>query len=53
LSGSRGNHLTAREWAARTPGGACLPLEQAARGYEIFQNKEDSAIKVVLQPGSV
>ena len=27
-----------------------LPLEQAPHGYEIFQTKEDGAIKVVLQP---
>jgi threonine dehydrogenase-like Zn-dependent dehydrogenase len=27
-----------------------LPLDQAPRGYEIFQEKEDLAIKVVLQP---
>jgi threonine dehydrogenase-like Zn-dependent dehydrogenase len=27
-----------------------LPLEQAPRGYELFQRKEDGAIKVVLQP---
>ena len=27
-----------------------LPLEDAPRGYEIFQKKEDRAIKVVLQP---
>ena len=27
-----------------------LPLDQAPRGYEIFQKKEDRAIKVVLQP---
>ena len=27
-----------------------LPLEQAPHGYEIFQKKEDRAIKVVLQP---
>jgi threonine dehydrogenase-like Zn-dependent dehydrogenase len=27
-----------------------LPLEQAPRGYEIFQKKADGAIKVVLQP---
>jgi threonine dehydrogenase-like Zn-dependent dehydrogenase len=27
-----------------------LPLEQAPHGYEIFQKKEDGAIKVVLQP---
>ncbi|WP_026361342.1 zinc-dependent alcohol dehydrogenase [Amycolatopsis nigrescens] len=27
-----------------------LPLEQAAHGYEIFQQKRDGAIKVLLQP---
>jgi len=27
-----------------------LPLENAPHGYEIFQKKEDGAIKVVLQP---
>jgi threonine dehydrogenase-like Zn-dependent dehydrogenase len=27
-----------------------LPLEDAPRGYEIFQKKEDGAIKVILQP---
>lgn len=27
-----------------------LPLDQAARGYEIFQKKLDGAIKVVLRP---
>jgi threonine dehydrogenase-like Zn-dependent dehydrogenase len=27
-----------------------LPLEEAPRGYEIFQKKEDNAIKVVLKP---
>jgi threonine dehydrogenase-like Zn-dependent dehydrogenase len=27
-----------------------LPLEEAPRGYEIFQKKADGAIKVVLQP---
>jgi threonine dehydrogenase-like Zn-dependent dehydrogenase len=27
-----------------------LPLEQAPHGYEIFQKKEDGAIKVVLHP---
>ena len=26
------------------------PLEQAPHGYEIFQRKEDNAIKVVLRP---
>lgn len=26
-----------------------LPLEEAARGYQIFENKEDECIKVVLQ----
>jgi threonine dehydrogenase-like Zn-dependent dehydrogenase len=27
-----------------------LPLEDAPHGYEIFQKKQDGAIKVVLQP---
>lgn len=27
-----------------------LPLEQAPHGYEIFKNKKDNCIKVVLQP---
>ena len=27
-----------------------LPLEEAPHGYEIFQKKEDNAIKVLLQP---
>jgi threonine dehydrogenase-like Zn-dependent dehydrogenase len=27
-----------------------LPLEEAPRGYEIFQKKEDDAINVVLKP---
>jgi threonine dehydrogenase-like Zn-dependent dehydrogenase len=27
-----------------------LPLDQAPHGYEIFQQKQDGAIKVVLQP---
>ena len=27
-----------------------LPIDEAPRGYEIFQKKEDGAIKVVLQP---
>ncbi len=27
-----------------------LPLDQAAHGYKIFNNKEDDCIKVVLQP---
>ena len=27
-----------------------LPLAEAPRGYEIFQKKEDRAIKVMLQP---
>jgi threonine dehydrogenase-like Zn-dependent dehydrogenase len=28
-----------------------LPIEQAPHGYEIFQQKRDGAIKVVLKPG--
>ncbi|HLL87065.1 MAG TPA: hypothetical protein VK387_07115, partial [Thermoleophilaceae bacterium] len=27
-----------------------LPLDDASHGYEIFQKKEDGAIKVVLEP---
>jgi threonine dehydrogenase-like Zn-dependent dehydrogenase len=27
-----------------------LPLEQAPHGYEIFKEKDDGAIKIVLQP---
>ena len=27
-----------------------LPLEQAPHGYEIFQKKQDGAIKVLLNP---
>jgi S-(hydroxymethyl)glutathione dehydrogenase/alcohol dehydrogenase len=27
-----------------------IPLEQAAHGYEIFNNKEDNCLKVVLKP---
>jgi threonine dehydrogenase-like Zn-dependent dehydrogenase len=27
-----------------------LPLEQAAHGYDIFQKKQDGAIKILLQP---
>jgi threonine dehydrogenase-like Zn-dependent dehydrogenase len=27
-----------------------LPLEEAPHAYEIFQNKEDGAVKIVLQP---
>jgi hypothetical protein len=27
-----------------------LPLDEAPRGYEIFKNKQDGAIKVVLTP---
>jgi threonine dehydrogenase-like Zn-dependent dehydrogenase len=27
-----------------------LPLDEAPRGYEIFQKKDDGAIKVVLEP---
>jgi threonine dehydrogenase-like Zn-dependent dehydrogenase len=28
-----------------------LPLEQAAHGYKIFQQKQDNCIKIVLKPG--
>lgn len=27
-----------------------LPLEQAPRAYEMFQRKQDGAVKVLLQP---
>jgi len=27
-----------------------MPLDQAPHGYEIFQKKQDGAIKVVLKP---
>ena len=27
-----------------------LPLDEAPHGYEVFQKKEDGAIKVVLEP---
>jgi threonine dehydrogenase-like Zn-dependent dehydrogenase len=27
-----------------------LPLADAARGYEMFRNKEDGCVKVVLKP---
>jgi threonine dehydrogenase-like Zn-dependent dehydrogenase len=27
-----------------------LPLEESPRGYEIFQKKEDNAVKVLLKP---
>jgi threonine dehydrogenase-like Zn-dependent dehydrogenase len=30
-----------------------LPLEEAPRGYEIFRNKEENCVKVVLKPGTV
>ncbi|MDX2240744.1 MAG: zinc-dependent alcohol dehydrogenase [Leptolyngbyaceae cyanobacterium bins.302] len=30
-----------------------LPLEEAPRGYEIFRNKQDNCIKVVLKPGQI
>jgi threonine dehydrogenase-like Zn-dependent dehydrogenase len=30
-----------------------LPLEEAPRGYEIFRNKEENCVKVVLNPGTV
>jgi threonine dehydrogenase-like Zn-dependent dehydrogenase len=30
-----------------------LPLEQAPHGYEIFKNKQDKCIKIVLKPGRV
>ena len=27
-----------------------LPLEDAPRGYQLFQNKKDSCVKVLLTP---
>ena len=27
-----------------------LPLDEAPHGYEMFQKKEDGAVKVLLQP---
>jgi len=27
-----------------------MPLEEAPHGYEIFQKKQDGAIKILLQP---
>jgi threonine dehydrogenase-like Zn-dependent dehydrogenase len=30
-----------------------LPLEEAPRGYELFRNKEENCVKVVLKPGTV
>ena len=30
-----------------------LSLEKAAHGYEIFNNKKDNCIKVVLKPGQL
>ena len=30
-----------------------LPLEQAPDGYEIFKNKKDKCIKVILKPGQI
>lgn len=29
-----------------------LPLEEAPRGYDMFQKKQDGCIKVVLRPGT-
>lgn len=29
-----------------------LPLEQGPKGYELFNDKTDGCVKVVLQPGS-
>ena len=29
-----------------------LPLEDAPHAYEIFQKKEDDAVKVIFRPGS-
>ena len=28
-----------------------LPLSEAAKGYQIFNNKEEQCVKVVLKPG--
>lgn len=28
----------------------CLPLSEAAHAYEIFQNKQDGAVKTLLTP---
>jgi threonine dehydrogenase-like Zn-dependent dehydrogenase len=30
-----------------------LPLEEAPHGYEIFKQKKDSCIKIVLKPGQI
>ena len=27
-----------------------LPLDEAPRGYELFENKDDDCLKVVLKP---
>jgi threonine dehydrogenase-like Zn-dependent dehydrogenase len=27
-----------------------LPLEEAPRGYEVFQKKQDGVVKILLQP---
>jgi threonine dehydrogenase-like Zn-dependent dehydrogenase len=29
-----------------------LPLTDAPKAYEMFQNKEDNAVKILFQPGS-
>jgi threonine dehydrogenase-like Zn-dependent dehydrogenase len=29
-----------------------LPLEDASHAYEIFQKKQDNAVKILFQPGS-
>ena len=29
----------------------CLPLSQVAHGYDIFRNKKNHCLKVVLKPG--
>jgi threonine dehydrogenase-like Zn-dependent dehydrogenase len=29
-----------------------LPLDQAPHGYDIFQKKQDGAVKIILKPGS-
>jgi len=32
--------------------GLYLPLEDASHAYEIFQKKQDGAVKVLFQPGT-
>jgi threonine dehydrogenase-like Zn-dependent dehydrogenase len=53
---SAGSTIDALGLRQRRPAGVVgfathhLSLEQARHGYEIFRNKEDGCIKVVLQP---